>query len=98
MIDIKKKPTAYAVVKGNKNYPDIEGKVDFYEAYGGTVVVAFVRGLPKGAEGGGLGFHGFHMQAVHVQKMGRESFLLREDIITRRIPHIRLMPEICRRC
>lgn len=63
MIDIMKKPAAYAVVRGNKNYPDIEGKVDFYDTYGGTVIVASVRGLPKGTEGGGQGFHGFHIHA-----------------------------------
>lgn len=30
MIDIKKNPAAYAVVRGNTDHPDIEGKVDFY--------------------------------------------------------------------
>lgn len=63
MIDIKEEPAAYAVVKGNKNYPDIEGKVDFYDTYGGTVIVASVRGLPKGNERGSQGFHGFHIHA-----------------------------------
>lgn len=63
MMDIKENPTAYAVVKGNKNYPDIEGRVDFYDTYGGTVIVVSVRGLPKENERGGQGFHGFHIHA-----------------------------------
>ena len=49
MIDIKANPSAYAIIKGNQNHPDIEGRVDFYDTYGGTVAVASVRGRPAEA-------------------------------------------------
>lgn len=49
-------PYARAKVRGDALYPDIQGEVSFYEAYGGTVVVASVTNLPEGD-----GFHGFHI-------------------------------------
>lgn len=52
MMNIKEKPVAYAIIRG---------KVDFYDTYGGTLLVASVRGLPKDAEEPGRGFHGFHI-------------------------------------
>lgn len=54
-------PSATARIKGNENYPDIRGKVDFYETYGGTVLVVEVYGLPKELEEKGGGFYGFHI-------------------------------------
>jgi len=63
MIDIKANPSAYAMIKGNQNHPDIEGRVDFYDTYGGTVAVASVRGLPAEAAENSYGFHGFHIHA-----------------------------------
>lgn len=61
MMEIKENPAAYAVIKGNKNHPDIKGRIDFYDTYGGTVIVASVRGLPGESEEGSNGFHGFHI-------------------------------------
>lgn len=61
MMEIKENPAAYAVIKGNKNHPDIKGRIDFYDTYGGTVIVASVRGLQGESEEGSNGFHGFHI-------------------------------------
>ena len=63
MMNIKENPVAYATVKGNKTHPDIEGRVDFYDTYKGTVLVAAIKGLPKESVGGNPGFHGFHIHA-----------------------------------
>jgi Cu-Zn family superoxide dismutase len=63
MMNIKENPVAYAAIKGNKFHPDIKGKVDFYDAYGGTVLLVVIQGLPKESGGGSLGFHGFHIHA-----------------------------------
>lgn len=52
------KPEAYAKISGYENYSTLEGDVQFYEVYGGTIVTANIRNLPKGN-----GFHGFH---IHV--------------------------------
>ena len=61
MINIKEIPAAYAKIKGNNTHPDIKGRVDFYETYGGTVLVASVQGLPERSGEGGQGYHGFHI-------------------------------------
>ena len=55
------KPTATAKLRGSKEYESINGKADFYETYGGTVVVAEVTGIPAGMETDGKGFFGFHI-------------------------------------
>lgn len=55
------KPTATAKLRGGKEYESINGKADFYETYGGTVVVAEVTGIPAGMETDGKGFFGFHI-------------------------------------
>lgn len=74
----KNMPEAYAKIKGNSSYPDIEGTVSFYDFYGGTMVVAEIYGLPDGknpknenqtdkkqsVENAVNGnFHGFHIHA-----------------------------------
>ena len=51
-------PYAGAEVSGNSMHPEIRGNVYFYEAYGGTFVVASVKNLPEGNQ-----FHGFHIHA-----------------------------------
>lgn len=61
MINIKEIPAAYAKIKGNNTHPDIKGRVDFYETYGGTVLVASVQGLPERSGEGDQGYHGFHI-------------------------------------
>lgn len=39
-------PEAYAQVKGSEKYPEIQGRVYFFEVYGGTIVMAEIYGLP----------------------------------------------------
>ncbi len=46
---IKQKPQAIALVRGNEDFPDINGKVIFYQRKSGVVVVTQIFGLPKGA-------------------------------------------------
>ena len=53
--EISSQPSAYANIFGNSKYPEIKGKVFFFEVHGGTVVVAKIQNLP------GEGFHGFHI-------------------------------------
>ena len=45
---IKTRPQAAADMKGNEYYPDIRGRVLFYNARGGVLVRAEITGLPKG--------------------------------------------------
>ena len=61
MEKLKTMPEACAKLTGSEKYPDIRGKVEFYEVYGGTVVVAEVCGLPKEEEEKNSGFFGFHI-------------------------------------
>ena len=49
------KPEVYAKIKGNSDYPDLEGTVYFYEVHDGTVVVANIKNMPDEK------FHGFHI-------------------------------------
>lgn len=51
-------PAATAQISGSKEYDTINGKADFYDTYGGTIVVAEVQGIPEGL---GNGFFGFHI-------------------------------------
>lgn len=46
---VKSRPQAEAVIRGSEDYPDIRGKVMFYNARGGMLVRAEITGLPKGA-------------------------------------------------
>lgn len=52
-------PEAYAQVKGSDKYPDIQGRVYFFEVYGGTIVMAEIYGLPdeEMPEGRFFAFH-----------------------------------------
>lgn len=45
---IKSRPAASAEIRGSEDYPDIRGKVLFYNARGGVLVRAEITGLPKG--------------------------------------------------
>ena len=47
----------HAILRGSAKYPDLHGKVTFSEVYGGTVVSAFVEGLPDNGKGNFFGFH-----------------------------------------
>jgi Cu-Zn family superoxide dismutase len=43
---LKNKPDAVADIKGSFNYPNIEGKVKFFQAPEGVIVMAEIEGLP----------------------------------------------------
>lgn len=45
---VKSRPQAETVIRGSKDYPDIRGKVSFYNTRGGVLVRAEITGLPKG--------------------------------------------------
>lgn len=45
---LRRRPDAYAAVRGSRDYPQINGAVRFYATPYGTVVVTEVVGLPKG--------------------------------------------------
>ncbi|MCI9216115.1 MAG: superoxide dismutase family protein, partial [Dorea sp.] len=47
LIKINENPTATAVIIGSKEYESIRGKADFYDTYGGTVIVVELYGLPE---------------------------------------------------
>lgn len=51
-------PAATAKIEGSKKYNSIRGRVDFYDTYGGTVVIARIWGIPKEF---GDSFFGFHI-------------------------------------
>lgn len=38
--EMSRAPAAYAGIKGTKKYPGIKGIVYFFDAYGGTILVA----------------------------------------------------------
>lgn len=49
-------PDAYAKIKGNSDYSDLEGTIYFYGVHDGTVVVANIKNMPDDDK-----FHGFHI-------------------------------------
>lgn len=51
------KPVAGARIAGSEKYKTISGRVDFYDTYGGTIVVAKIWGVPKEFGNNFLGFH-----------------------------------------
>ncbi len=61
LIKINENPTATAVIIGSKEYESIRGKADFYDTYGGTVIVVELYGLPEELEDKSSGFYGFHV-------------------------------------
>jgi len=61
--NMKRKPDAYAKVKGAGNYENVHGDIYFYGVYGGTIVVAELYGLPVNNNPASGNFHGFHIHA-----------------------------------
>jgi len=59
-MSINGNPAATAEIKGNRQYESIRGKVDLYDTYGGTILIAEIYGIPKEMENSG-GFHGLHI-------------------------------------
>ena len=57
---LRRPPQAVAHIKGSPIYPNIEGRVSFYAAKSGVIVVSMISNLPCGegeCEGSVLGFH-----------------------------------------
>lgn len=61
LIKITGDPAATAEIRGSRVYENIRGKVDFYDTYGGTVVVVEIYGLPEEQGDKNHGFYGFHV-------------------------------------
>lgn len=52
---------AKAIIKGGKNYPEINGTVYFKETKNGVIVTAKINGLPKSKDKCTGRFFGFHI-------------------------------------
>lgn len=61
MIEFDEKPAAFALISGSVKYPGLKGRVDFYDTFGGTVVVAAVYGITDTQGNASQKFHGFHI-------------------------------------
>ena len=62
MMVAKKSPAAHAWIRGNKDYPDLNGVARFYETpMGGILVSVEVYGIPDTSPSG---FHGMHIHEV----------------------------------
>lgn len=57
MLHCNRKPNATAIIKGSKEYPDLRGKVLFFQDKDGVLVKAEIFGLPKNESD----FFGFHI-------------------------------------
>lgn len=60
-LETKMQPNATAEIKGSEKYRSIRGKVDLYDTYGGTLLVAAIYGIPSEVTEKNGGFHGFHI-------------------------------------
>ncbi len=58
---MRRRPAAFAAVKGSESYPQIDGIVRFYKVQDGTVVCAEISGLPTSDELCGEPVLGFHI-------------------------------------
>lgn len=56
IININGRVQASAQIKGSKNYPELEGKVIFYQMQNGVLICTEIFGLPKESS-----FFGFHI-------------------------------------
>lgn len=61
MMNFKEKPVAYVMISGSKKHPNIKGRVDLYDTYGGTILVAEIYGIDGDLEELNHGFYGFHI-------------------------------------
>lgn len=48
---------AYCIISGNKNFPLIKGKTEFYQINGGVLVVTEIRNLPENQTGNFFAMH-----------------------------------------
>lgn len=54
-------PEAYAEIRGSEKYPEIHGRIYFFDVYGGTIVMTEVYGLPDEAAPDASQFFAFHI-------------------------------------
>lgn len=52
---------AYAQIQGDAAHSTVKGNIYFFEMYGGTLVVAEVKGLPNTKNASNSNFYGFHI-------------------------------------
>ena len=57
------RPQAAAVIKGSRDYKDINGKVWFYQRKPGVYVISQISGLPKGANSCSNPVFAFHIHS-----------------------------------
>ena len=77
--DLKRKVKAYAVIKGNEQYPDLKGLATISSAPNGSWVDVEVIGLPQyvpaSADSQPIGPFGFHLHAGDsCEPMGEDAF------------------------
>ena len=58
-------PVATAELKGISKYPTVRGTVNFYDTYGGTILVLQIEGIPDEITKDSSGFLGFHIHEGH---------------------------------
>lgn len=58
---IRYNPEAQAVIRGSRSYPSVTGAVLFYPFWYGTMVAAYVTGLPDASEPCTDKMYGFHI-------------------------------------
>lgn len=61
MMNFKEKPESYAIINGSEKHPNIRGRVDLFDTYGGTILVAEIYGIDGELEEKNHGFYGFHI-------------------------------------
>lgn len=60
---LKNPPDAHAVMKGSPNYPNINGRVFFYQLVNGVLLIAQLQGLPQGTGACSPNIFGFHIHS-----------------------------------
>ena len=58
---LKAAPEANADIRGTEEYPEIHGRITFYDVFGGTVLMAEIYGLPDEDNETAGHFFGFHI-------------------------------------
>ncbi len=59
----RNRPSAVAVIKGSEQFPDLRGKVFFYNLNGAVMVRAEILGLPTGSKVCGNPIFAFHIHS-----------------------------------
>ncbi len=60
---LHKKPHAWALVEGNREYPNLQGMVRFYQMRNGVIVMTELSGLPTPSERCKYPVFGFHIHS-----------------------------------